>query len=133
MKDAGREQVFRYGASDFIRKPFDINDVASSVCVILDPEIRKNLAESFACFVVMKRDVIVSPSTESIINAMSYNLTKYLVPSGLCNSTTAENIPWRYRRSSATPCITAALKFPVIHQGGVRDKRLQRRNRETES
>jgi DNA-binding response OmpR family regulator len=85
-------KALRYGASDFIRKPFDINDVASSVRIILNRKHEKKLAESFARFVVYEKGCYCIPIDESIINAMSYNLTKYLVPSGLCNSTTAENI-----------------------------------------
>jgi CheY-like chemotaxis protein len=85
-------KALRYGASDFIRKPFDINDVASSVRIILNRKHEKKLAESFAHFVVYEKGCYRIPIDESIINAMSYNLTKNLVPSGICNSTTAENI-----------------------------------------
>jgi len=85
-------KALRYGASDFIRKPFDINEVASSVRIILNRKHEKKLAESFARFVIYEKGCYRIPIDESIINAMSYNLTKNLVPSGLCNSTTAENI-----------------------------------------
>jgi len=90
VEDAIR--ALRYGASDFIRKPFDINDVASSVRVILNRKHEKKMAERFARFVVYEKGCYRIPVDESIINAISYNLTKNLVPTGLCNNTTAENI-----------------------------------------
>ncbi len=90
VEDAIR--ALRYGASDFIRKPFDINDVASSVRVILNRKHEKKLAERFALYAVYEKGQYRLPVDESVVNAMSYHLTKDLVPAGLCNRTTAENI-----------------------------------------
>ncbi|TFH40810.1 MAG: response regulator [Chrysiogenales bacterium] len=85
-------KALRYGASDFIRKPFDINDVASSVRVILNRKHEKKMAERFARYMLYDKGRYRIPVDETIINAISYNLTKDLAPSGLCNHTTAENI-----------------------------------------
>ncbi|MBN2159228.1 MAG: response regulator [Spirochaetes bacterium] len=85
-------KALRYGASDFIRKPFDINDVASTVRVILNRKLEKTMAERFARYLVYTKGRFRVPIDESIINAISYHLTKDLVPSGICNNTTAENI-----------------------------------------
>jgi DNA-binding response OmpR family regulator len=90
VEDAIR--ALRYGASDFIRKPFDINDVASSVRVILTRKREKKMAERFAKYVLYEKGAYRIPIDESIINAISYHLTKDLVPAGMCNNTTAENI-----------------------------------------
>lgn len=90
VEDAIR--ALRYGASDFIRKPFDINDVASSVRVILNRKHEKKIAERFGRYVVYEKGCYRIPIDDAIINAISYHLTKDLTPSGLCNSTTAENI-----------------------------------------
>ncbi|OHD64671.1 MAG: hypothetical protein A2176_10205 [Spirochaetes bacterium RBG_13_51_14] len=90
VEDAIR--ALRYGASDFIRKPFDINDVASSVRAILNRKHEKTLAERFARYVVYEKGCYRIPIDESITNAISYHLTKDLVPSGICNTTTAENL-----------------------------------------
>lgn len=90
VEDAIR--ALRYGASDFIRKPFDINEVASIVRVILNRKHEKKLAERFVQYIVCERSRYRIPLDDTIITAISYHLTKDLVPSGLCNSTTAENI-----------------------------------------
>ncbi len=90
VEDAIR--ALRYGASDFIRKPFDINEVASSVRMILNRKREKKIAESFARYVTHEKGSYTIPLDDSITNALSYHLTKNLVPAGLCNNTTAENI-----------------------------------------
>lgn len=85
-------KALRYGASDFIRKPFDINDIASSVRSILRRKHEKQLAESFAKYMKYEKSVYTIPNDSTVSNAISYRLTKDLVPSGLFNATTAENI-----------------------------------------
>jgi CheY-like chemotaxis protein len=90
VEDAIR--ALRYGASDFIRKPFDINEVASIVRVILSRKQEKKLAERFARYVVYEKSCYRIPMDDSVVTALSYHLTKDLAPSGLCNNTTAENI-----------------------------------------
>jgi FixJ family two-component response regulator/anti-sigma regulatory factor (Ser/Thr protein kinase) len=84
--------ALRFGADDFIRKPFDINDLASSVRSILRRKHEKKLAESFAQFLEFEKLVYRIPNDVALVNTISYKLTRDLIPSGLCNRTTAENI-----------------------------------------
>jgi len=90
VEDAIR--ALRYGASDFIRKPFDINDVASSVRTTLKRRREKQMAEGFTRYMEFDHKTFSIPVDPSLINPISYYLTKDLVPVGLCNRTTAENI-----------------------------------------
>ncbi len=90
VEDAVR--ALRYGASDFIRKPFDINDIASSVRTILKRRHENQMADGFARYMDFDHKKFRIPVDSSLINPISYYLTKDLVPVGLCNRTTAENI-----------------------------------------
>lgn len=85
-------KALRYGASDFIRKPFDINDIASSVRNILRRRREKQVVQGFAQFVEHTETLLKIPVDSSLINPVSYFLTKDLVSVNLCNNTTAENI-----------------------------------------
>lgn len=85
-------KALRYGASDFIRKPFDINDIASSVREILKRRHERQMVQGFAQFVEQSETVIRIPVDSSLINPVSYFLTKDLVSANMCNNTTAENI-----------------------------------------
>ena len=60
--------------------------------VILNRKHEKQLAERFVRYVVYEKSCYRIPIDDTIITAISYHLTKDLVPSGLCNNTTAENI-----------------------------------------
>lgn len=82
----------RYGASDFIRKPFDINDVAASVRSILKRKNEKRLTDGFARYLKFSKCVFCIPVDTGIINPITYLLTKDLVPAAICNATTSENI-----------------------------------------
>jgi DNA-binding response OmpR family regulator len=90
VEDAIR--ALRYGANDFIRKPFDINDIASSVRTIFRNTEVKRLADSFSRYSMYEKSIFRVPVDPSIINALSFRLTARLEASDLCNSTTAENI-----------------------------------------
>ena len=110
VEDAIR--ALRYGASDFIRKPFDINEVASSVRVILDRKHEKKIAESFARYVEYEKGSYSIPIDDSITNAISYHLTKNLVPAGLCNNTTAENISLALQEAISNAMYHGCLEIP---------------------
>lgn len=90
VEDAIR--ALRYGASDYIRKPFDINDLTSSVRSVLKRKFEKKETEVFGQYKQYEKSVLVIPNNSELINTISFNLTKDLVPAGLFNYTTAENI-----------------------------------------
>jgi DNA-binding response OmpR family regulator len=117
VEDAIR--ALRYGASDFIRKPFDINEVASSVRAILNRKHEKKIAEGFARYLLYEKGSYKIPIDESITNAISYHLTGNLVPAGLCNSTTAENISFALQEAISNAMYHGCLEIP----SSIRDER----------
>lgn len=90
VEDAIR--ALRYGASDYIRKPFDINDLTSSVRSVLKRKFEKKETEVFGQYKKYEKSVMVIPNSSELINTISFNLTKDLVPAGLFNYSTTENI-----------------------------------------
>jgi DNA-binding response OmpR family regulator len=90
VEDAIR--ALRYGASDYIRKPFDINDLASSVRSILKRKFEKKLSDNFGMYKNYEKSVLVIPNDSELINTISFTFTKDLVTAGLFNYTTSENI-----------------------------------------
>lgn len=90
VEDAIR--ALRYGASDYIRKPFDINDLTSSVRSILKRKSEKRQSENFVKYKQYEKSVLVIPNESDLINTISFNYTKDLVQAGLFNFTTSSNI-----------------------------------------
>ncbi len=90
VEDAIR--ALRYGASDYIRKPFDINDLTSSVRTILKRKFEKKLSDNLAKYKQYEKTVLEIPNDGDLINTISFNFTKDLVSAGLFNYTTSENI-----------------------------------------
>lgn len=115
--------ALRYGASDYIRKPFDINDVASSVRSIIRSKHEKKLSDNFAQFTEYEKAEFTLPTDISIINPISYRLTKDLVPSGICNSTTAENISLALREAISNALYHGNLQIPseIREKGGMKE------------
>jgi DNA-binding response OmpR family regulator len=85
-------KALRYGASDYIKKPFDINDITSSVKSILKRKFEKKLSETFAKFKLSEKSVLEIPNDANLINTVSFNFTKDLPTVGLFDYTTSENI-----------------------------------------
>ncbi len=90
VEDAIR--ALRYGASDYIRKPFDINDLTSSVRSIIKRKYEKKQSESIARYKLYGKTVLEIPNEGDLINTISFNFTRDLVPAGLFNYTTTANI-----------------------------------------
>jgi len=90
VEDAIR--ALRYGASDYIRKPFDINDLTSSVRAILKRKNEKKIFENLGQYKIYEKEVLVIPNDANLVNTISFDLTRDLVPAGLFNYTTSENI-----------------------------------------
>lgn len=84
--------ALRLGADDFIRKPFDANDVLSSVHSVLRRKQEKSIAESFARFLEYAKAIYVIPNDISLINIMAFQLTSTLAPSGFCTNAVSENL-----------------------------------------
>ena len=104
-------KALRYGASDFIRKPFDINDVSSSVRLILKRKKEKKFSNDVATYIQNQNITLKIPADTSILNTISYHLTKDLVPIGLCNPTTAENITLALQESLSNAMFHGCLEI----------------------
>jgi len=121
VEDAIR--ALRYGASDYIRKPFDINDLTSSVRSVLKRQLEKSLAESSGKYKKYEKSVFSIPNDGSLINTISFNLTKDLVPSGLFNYTTSENIALSLKEALTNAMFHGNLEIDssLRDSGGMRE------------
>ncbi len=120
IEDAIR--ALRYGARDFIRKPFDINEVASIVRSILRGEQEKQLADVFGQFMGYEKRIFTIPVDTSLCNVISYELTRNLPAVGLCNRTTAENVSLALREAISNAMFHGNLEIPsyVREQSGIK-------------
>lgn len=120
VEDAIR--ALRFGASDFIRKPFDINEIASSVRSILRNRYEKEQTDSFSQYALYEKAVYRIPPDPTIISPIAYRLTMNLAPSGLCSTTTAENIALALTEalSNAIYHGTLEISSEIKSQGGIR-------------
>jgi len=111
-----------YGASDFIRKPFDINDVAASVRDILKRKKEKKLAESFARYIEYEKGRISIPVDVSLIDNISYYLTKNLAAMGLFNRTTSENMALALQEAISNAMLHGNLEISsaIREDGGLK-------------
>ncbi len=110
IEDAIR--ALRYGACDYIRKPFDINEVASAVRGIIRTRQEKQLADAFGQYVEYDKRIFRIPMDVSICNVISYKLTKNLPSSGFCNPTTAENLSLALREAITNAMFHGNLEIP---------------------
>jgi DNA-binding response OmpR family regulator len=115
-------KALRFGASDFIRKPFDINEISSSVRTILRSRKEQKLVDNYLQYVDYEKSTYSIPVDPTIINAISYKLTKNLVPSGLCNISTAENITLALVEAISNAMFHGALEISsdVKNNGGIK-------------
>lgn len=110
MEDAIR--ALRYGACDFIRKPFDINEVSSAVREILRRNQEKQLAGDFGKYLERQMGVFKIPVDVTAGNVVSYILTANLPSVGICNGTTAENIAMALREAISNAMYHGNLEIP---------------------
>ncbi len=97
VEDAIR--ALRYGACDFIRKPFDITEVISVVRGIIRSRQEKQRADTFGQYIVYDKGIYRMGTDISACNVLSYKLTKNLPSAGFCNRTTAENLSLALREA----------------------------------
>lgn len=92
-------EALRYGARDFIRKPFVMEDVVGPVKSILRGKDEQILIENFAKYIENQTALYKLPVEASIINAISCKLTEGLVGGQICDHPTAENITLALREA----------------------------------
>ncbi len=85
-------QALRYGAYDFIRKPFDLSEITSSVNRILRGKREEKMTDNLGQYILYEKRMFELPSDSTACNVISYILTKDLTSAGFCNRTTAGNI-----------------------------------------
>jgi len=105
-------KALRYGACDFIRKPFDVNEVASVVRNILRNEQEKLLVDTIGQYLVFDNKSYRIPVDVSASNVLSFELTKNLTPVGICNRTTSENIALALREAINNAMFHGNLEIP---------------------
>ncbi len=97
IEDAIR--ALRYGACDFIRKPFDMTEVISVVKSIIRTKHEKQLAASYGQYLLYDKRTFKIPTDVSACNVLSYKLTENLTSSNFCNKTTSENLALAIREA----------------------------------
>lgn len=116
-------KALRYGASDYIRKPFDINDITSSIKTILKKKFEKKLSKSFAKFKLSEKSVLEIPNDSDLINTVSFNFTKDLTPAGLFDYTTSENIYLSLQEAITNAMFHGNFEIPssILNNGGLKE------------
>ena len=115
-------QALRYGARDFIRKPFDLNELASSVNGILRGKKEEQYTENLGKFIAHEKRLFEIPVDSTICNVISYILTKDLTSIGICDKSTSENILLALREAIDNAMIHGNLEITsdVIEKQGIK-------------
>lgn len=85
-------QALRYGACDFIKKPFDLNEITSSINRILRGKREAQLTENLGQYIINEKRVFEIPVDPGMCSVIAHILTRDLTAAGLCNRSTAGNI-----------------------------------------
>ncbi|MFH0976327.1 MAG: response regulator [Spirochaetota bacterium] len=85
-------QALRYGAYDFIRKPFELNEILSTVNRILRNKREEKIVDNLGQYILYEKRLFEIPSDTTACNVITYVLTKDLTSAGFCNRTTSGNI-----------------------------------------
>jgi DNA-binding response OmpR family regulator len=91
--------ALRYGACDFIRKPFDVNEVAAVVRSVLKRREEERLVLDVGQHIRYEKSEFSLPADINLVNVMSYMATRYLPRMGICNKATAENVSLALREA----------------------------------
>ncbi|MCX7679045.1 MAG: response regulator [Spirochaetes bacterium] len=92
-------KALRYGAIDFIRKPFDVAEVLSVARNAIRARHEKEIADSVGKYLNYEKRQFIIGNDISACNVLSYKLTKNLPSSDFCNKTTAENLALALREA----------------------------------
>lgn len=104
-------KALRYGACDFMKKPIDINQLASKIRSILKVREEERRVVSLGQYCLIERRELVLPSDPELGNLVAFELTKNLVGIGLCNTVTAENIAMSLREALSNAMIHGNLEI----------------------
>lgn len=114
--------ALRYGAKDYIRKPFDLNDVASTVHSVIRVKREKLIEDEFTRYCRYEKVTYQVPVSPEVINVITFRLTRNLVPLGLCNTPTSENITLALQEAISNAMFHGNLDMPseIREQGGIK-------------
>ena len=110
IEDAIR--ALRYGAYDFIRKPFDMNEVASTVRGILRRRQDQQVEDTLGEFILGEKRDFILPVDAQVADSLSCVFTIYLPHVAICNKTTAENISMAIREALSNAMYHGNLEIP---------------------
>ena len=116
-------QALRFGAYDFIRKPFDLSEITSSVNRILRGKREEILTENLGQYILYEKRLFEIPSDSTACNVITYVLTKDLTSAGFCNRTTMGNISLALKEAIDNAIIHGNLEISseIIETGGIKE------------
>lgn len=116
-------QALRYGAYDFIRKPFDLNEITSSVNRILRGKREEKLTDNLGQYILYEKRLFEIPCDSTACNVITYILTKDLTAAGFCNRTTAGNISLALKEAIDNAIIHGNLEISsqIIEEQGIKE------------
>ena len=116
-------QALRYGAFDFIRKPFDLNEIISSVNRILRSKREEKITDNLGQYIIYEKRMFEIPSDSTACNVITYILTKDLTSAGFCNRTTSGNISLALKEAVDNAIIHGNLEISseIIEDKGIKD------------
>jgi FixJ family two-component response regulator/anti-sigma regulatory factor (Ser/Thr protein kinase) len=91
--------ALRYGACDFIRKPFDVGEVANVVRSVLKRKDEERLTLDLGQHITNEKRDFLLPSDINLGNIVSFVATANLPKMGICNRATAENVSLALREA----------------------------------
>ncbi|HEY1405453.1 MAG TPA: response regulator [Spirochaetota bacterium] len=91
--------ALRYGACDFIRKPFDPSDVANVVRSVLKRREEERLTLDMGQHLLYEQRKFSLPSDVNLGNVVSFVATAHLPKMRICNRATAENVSLALREA----------------------------------
>jgi DNA-binding response OmpR family regulator len=116
-------QALRYGAYDFIRKPFDLNEITSSVNRILRGKREEKLTDNLGQYILYEKRLFEIPCDSTACNVITYILTKDLTAAGFCNRTTTGNISLALKEAIDNAIIHGNLEISsqIIENDGIKE------------